>query len=182
MEDEQIIDLYFARSETAITETERTYGAYLNQIAYNILRDPEDTVEIVNDTYLGAWNAIPPIRPACLRHFLSRITRNLSFTRLDYRLAGKRNAILEELDECIPDERGNPERCLEIRELGESLNRFLGTLERRTCAVFLARHYYACSVMEIASQYGMTPRQVQYLLSKTRAQLRQYFEREGICI
>ena len=65
---------------------------------------------------------------------------------------------------------------------GESLNRFLGTLERRTCAVFLARHYYACSVMEIASQYGMTPRQVKYLLSKTRAQLRQYFEREGICI
>ena len=84
MDDTQIIDLYFRRCESAISETAEKYGAYLNQVAYNILRCREDTQEIVEDTYLAAWNAIPPTRPQALKHFLSRITRNLSFNRLDY--------------------------------------------------------------------------------------------------
>ena len=84
MEDSQIVQLYFRRSEDAISQTQRKYGAYLQEIAYNILRSQEDSEEVVGDTYLAAWNAIPPEKPRVLRHFLSRITRNLSFDRLDY--------------------------------------------------------------------------------------------------
>ena len=118
MEDSKIIDLYFAGSDQAIEETSIKYGGYLNQIAYNILRDSSDTEEIVNDTYLGAWNAIPPTRPNSLKHYLSRITRNLSFNRLDYKLAGKRSAVLIELDECIPDKYSEVEIVLEAKEIG----------------------------------------------------------------
>ncbi|MDE6924063.1 MAG: hypothetical protein K2P59_02220 [Acetatifactor sp.] len=82
MEDSGIIELYFQRSEEAIQETGRKYGAYLNQVAYNILRSLCDMEEIINDTYMGAWRAIPPARPNNLKHFLSRITRNLFFDRL----------------------------------------------------------------------------------------------------
>lgn len=182
MEDAQIISLYFARSEAAIAETAARYGAYLNQIAYNILRDSADTEEIVNDTYLGAWNAIPPANPRSFCHFLSRITRNLSFTRLDYKLAAKRSAILEELDECVPDARSDVEHCVEVQELAEVLNRFLGTLGQRTCAVFLARYYYSYTTPEIAVRYGLTQRQVKYLLSKTRKQLQKNLTEEGIAL
>lgn len=182
MEDAQIIALYNARSEVAILETDHAYGAYLNQIAYNILRDPEDTVEVVNDTYLGVWNAIPPENPRCFRHFLSRITRNLSFDRLDYRMAGKRHAILEELDECIPDTGADLEHRWELRELVRTLNHFLGMLEPKACAVFLARYYYAYTTAEVASQYGLSQRQVKYLLQKTRRQLREHLSREGVCL
>ena len=103
MEDFQIINLYLKRSEKAIEESKIKYGGYLNQIAYNILRDSRDTEEVVMDTFLGAWNAIPPTKPNSLKHYLSRIARNLSYNRLEYNLAGKRNALLVELDECIPD-------------------------------------------------------------------------------
>lgn len=91
MDDLEIIDLYFKRSETAVLETDRKYNAFLRRVAYNILRSLQDTEEIVNDTYMGAWNAIPPTRPDSLKHFLSRITRNLSFDRLDYLHAGRDN-------------------------------------------------------------------------------------------
>lgn len=109
MEDTKIIDLYFARSEQAIEETSHKYGAYLGVIADNILHRPEDTEEVVNDVYLAAWNSIPPNRPRVLKHYLSRIARNLSFKRFEYLSADKRCAdtvlFLSELDECIPDER-----------------------------------------------------------------------------
>ncbi|MDE6128876.1 MAG: hypothetical protein K2G16_06760, partial [Lachnospiraceae bacterium] len=102
MEDSEIIELYFARSEMAIWKTDKKYGDYLHQVAYHILRSLCDTEEIINDTYMGAWKAIPPTKPDSLKHFLSRITRNLSFDRLDYLNAGKRHALFVEMDECIP--------------------------------------------------------------------------------
>lgn len=182
MDDAGIVELYFERSETAIQETEKKYGAYLHQVAYNILHDSGDTEEIVNDTYMGAWDAIPPTRPNNFKHFLSRITRNLSFDRLDYRNAGKRHAIFVEMDECIPDRQGNVEELWDAKEIGMALNRFLRTIERRDCAVFLARYYYACSISEIAGQYALSKRQVKYLLSKTRNKLREYFEKEGVML
>lgn len=180
MEDSQIVALYFERSEAAIAETDRAYGAYLNQVAYNILRDADDTVEIVNDTYLGAWNAIPPTRPRSLRQFLSGITRHLSFDRLDYRMAGKRHAIVEELDECIPDSRADLEHQWEVKELAETLNTFLGTLDRKTCAVFLSRYYYAHTIPEVAANYGLSIRQTKYILEKTRRKLLEHLKREGV--
>ena len=182
MEDSQIIDLYYERCELAIQETNGKYGAYLNQVAYNILRDTCDTEEVVNDTYMGAWNAIPPTRPDNLKHFLSRITRNLSFDRLDYRMAGKRHAVLVELDECLPDEQNNVENVWEAKEIGIILNRFLDTLDRRTCAVFVARYFYAYSGKEISDQYALSKRQVKYLLSKTRKRFKSYLEKEGVIL
>jgi len=131
---------------------------------------------------MGAWNAIPPTIPENLKHFLSRITRNLSLNRLEYRSAGKRCAQLVELDECIPDRQRSMERIWRAKEIGEALNAFLGALDRRSCAVFLGRYYYCYSISELAEQYSLTSRQVKYLLAKTRKRLREYFEREGVAL
>lgn len=182
MKDLDIIELYFQREECAISETEKKYGSYLYEIAYRILNDRSDGEEAVNDTYLGAWNAIPPTKPDCLRHFLSRITRNLSLNRLEYHLAGKRHSLVVELDECIPSTDGNPEDAWEIKEIGESLNRFLHTLDKKTCAVFVAHYYYAMPYHALAERYGMTQRQVKYLMSRTREKLRVHFEKEGVIV
>lgn len=186
MDDTQIIDLYFSRSESAIAETAKKYGSYLNQVAYNILRCREDTEEIVEDTYLAAWNAIPPTKPMVLKHFLSRITRNLSFDRLDYITAKRRDGhmvtLLSELDECIPDHKGNVESVWEAKQIGVSLNRFLETLERMDCRVFLCRYYYNMSVKEIAEKYQLPQRKVKYRLSCLRNQLRKHLNREGIVV
>ncbi len=112
----------------------------MNQVAYRILRSSCDTEEIVNDTYMAAWNAILPTKPNSLKHFLPRITRNLSFDRMDYLHARKRHALFTELDECIPDQKNDIENLWEAKEIGMVLNQFLGTLDRRSSAVFLARY------------------------------------------
>lgn len=184
MDDTQIIELYFSRSESAIAETARKYGAYLNQVAYNILRCREDTEEIVEDTYFATWNTIPPSRPMVLKHFLSRITRNLSFDRLDYLTAKRRNGhmavLLSELDECIPDQKGNPETVWQTKQVGTALNVFLDTLDRMDCRIFLCRYYYNMSVMEIAEKYSIPQRKVKYRLSCLRKRLRVHLDKEGI--
>lgn len=182
MEDSEIVELYFERSEKAVQETDRKYNAFLSQVAYNILRSLRDTEEIVNDTYMSVWNAIPPTRPNSLKHFLSRITRNLSFDRLDYNNAKKRNALLVEMNECIPDQRNNIEELWEAQEIGRVLNGFLRTLDRQTCAIFLARYYYVYSIKELAQQYALPTHRVKYLLSRTRNELRSYLEKEGVVI
>lgn len=182
MEDAEIITLYFERQEAAIRETGDKYGAYLSAIAYNILRSLDDTEEVVDDTYMAAWNTMPPTKPNSLKHFLSRITRNLSFDRLDYKNAAKRYAVFVEMDECIPDRKNDVETIWEAREIGRVLNRFLRTLDKKTCAVFLARYYYAYSIEELSKQYGLSARRVKYLLEKTRNNLRRFFEREGVVL
>lgn len=182
MEDAKIIEMYFARQESAIRETESKYGAYLNTVAYNILRSISDTEEIVDDTYMAAWNTIPPSKPNNLKYFLSRITRNLSFDRLDYKYAGKRQALFVELDECISDRKSDMETVWEAKEIGRVLNEFLQTLDHKTCAIFLARYYYAYSVKEVAKQYGLSERRVKYLLEKSRKSLRCAFEKEGVVL
>ena len=182
MEDSCIVELYFERSETAILETDRKYSAFLHQVAYNILRDTSDSDEIVNDTYMGAWKAIPPTKPDNFKHFLSRITRNLSFNRLEYHNAGKRKALFVEIDECIPDRKNDVEELWESREIGRVLNSFLETLDQESCAVFLGRYYYSYSIDELAKQYAFSHRHIKYLLSKTRKQLRDCLEREGVML
>lgn len=184
MQDSEIVALYLARSEDAIRETDHKYGGYLGKIIFNILRDREDAEELVNDTYMGAWRAIPPTIPDSLKHFLSRIARNLSFDRLDYKNAGKRQAILVELDEAVPDGDygADPARVWEAREIGELLNQFLAGLNRRTCAVFVARYYYAYPIAEIAEKYALSESQVKYTLSKTRTKLRSYLAAKGVAV
>lgn len=184
MDDTQIIDLYFLRNESAIAETAKKYGAYLNQIAFNILGYPEDSEEVVDDTYFAAWNTIPPEIPRILKHFLSRITRNLAFNKLDYRSAKCRDShmvlLLSELEACLSDEKSDPDSMLEAKHLGTVLNRFLSHQDRLDCAIFLSRYFHCKNLMQIAETYSLTQRQVKYRLSVLRQKLRKELEKEGI--
>ena len=141
---------------------------------------------MVEDTYLAAWNTIPPERPRILKHYLSRITRNLSFDRLDYITAKRRDVhmvtLLSELDACIPEENGDLETAVEAKQIGELLNRFLSGLAKLDCAVFVNRYYYGMTISEIAKKYGLPDRNVKYRLSCLRCQLRKLLDREGIVV
>lgn len=182
MNDKEILNLYIDRSEAAIVMTDEKYGRYLNRIIFNILQSESDTEEIKNDTYMGAWNAIPPTIPKSLKYFLVKIARNLSIDRLEYLTAGKRKSIIVEMDDAIPDGKSTPEEAWELKEVGMAINDFLGTLDKKTCAVFLARYYYGYSISDLAKRYGMTERQVKYNLQKTRDKLRVHLEKEGVVI
>lgn len=184
MEDMKIIDLYFARSEQAIDETAKKYGNYLTVIANNILHQSEDSEEVVSDVYLAAWNTIPPNRPNVLKHYLSRIARNLSFKRFEYLSAEKRSAetdiLLSELEDCIPDIRGSSEEIIEAKELGAYINCFLSMLPREECSLFVSRFYYAMPVNQLAAKFGCSARQIKYRLKKLRERFRTYLQKEGV--
>lgn len=186
MEDTEIIRKYFARDEEAIAATAVKYGAYLYTVAYNILRREEDTEEILSDTYLGAWNAIPPAVPAALKHFLSRITRNLSLKRLSYLGAEKRTAevseLLAEMEECLPDRRSDPERVMESRTIAKILNTFLSSLTAQEAAIFISRYYYALSIRDLAAKYELPERRIKYMLKCLRDILRKKLAKEGITV
>lgn len=184
MEDAQIVELYFSRDQQAVTETERRYGARLRGFAGGILKNPEDTQECVNDTYLKAWVTIPPQRPQCLFAYLAAICRNLAFGRLDWENAAKRKAevvsLSEEMALCIPD-RAN-ERLAEGKELGRILNEFLTGLPKESRVIFLRRYWFCDSIGEIARRYGYTESEVKVRLHRTRALLRTYLEQEGVTV
>lgn len=186
MEDTQIISLYFSRAESAVEETARKYGAYLTQVAYNILRSREDTEEVVGDTYFAAWNAIPPENPRVLKHFLSRITRNLAYNRLDYLTAKCRDThmitLFSELEACLPDRKADIEESLEAKQIGAAVNRFLSRQDRSDCAIFLCRYYYSMTIGAIAEKYGLSQRHVKYRLSCMRRQLRKELDKEEITV
>ncbi len=186
MEDAGIIELYMARQEAAITETSQKYGPYLNQIAYNILTSREDTEEVLSDTYLAAWNTIPPQLPRVLRHYLSRITRNLAFDRMDYRMAARRNgnlsAVLSELEDCVPDRGSDLEAVMESREIGAVINRFLSELNRADCALFLNRYYYSMPIAALEKRFDLSEGAVKYRLGSLRKKLRRHLEKEGIAL
>lgn len=186
MEDEKIIDLYWQRSEQAITATAEKYGAYCAAIARNILRREEDTEECLNDTWLGAWNAMPPHRPSVLGAFLGRLTRNLAFNRYAYTHAEKRGGgevelVLEELAEIVSGGEDSQTE-LERRELGRAINGFLQSLSAKKRAIFLLRYWYACSVGEIAARWGMKETAVSMVLARVRRDLRQYLTQRGFAL
>lgn len=182
MEDQQIVDLYFARSESAITETDRKYGRYCHSIAYNILEDHEDAKEIVNDTYLKAWNTIPPNRPDPLKPYVGMISRHLSLDRYEEYHTQKRGGqvplVLEELAECIPD-KDSREDIGESVALKDALAKFIRSLPDKTQRIFLRRYWYASSVAEIAEEYGMRENSVNVLLHRTRKKLKDHLQKEG---
>ena len=183
MEDQEILDLFFARDELAITETDRKYGAYCYSVANRILCSKEDSEETVSDTYLRAWNAIPPQRPAFFKLFLAKIARNLAFTRWRKQTAAKRGGgetelVLEELAGCIP----GPERIddqLNAWELAKTIRSFLDTLPKREQDIFLRRYFYVEDADAIAQCYGMKRTNVNLVLSRTRAKLKSYLMQEG---
>lgn len=186
MDDKQIVDLYFERSETAISETARKYGKYCRYIAFNILHNNEDSEECVNDTYLRAWNSIPPHRPTALKTFLGKITRNLSLDKYDRLNAKKRNGgqmslIFDEIQECLPAS-DNTENIIDEMALTDILNRFLSSLSLEQRKIFMRRYWYISPVKEIAAEYGISESKVKMSLLRSRNELKKMLEKEGISI
>ena len=186
MDDRQLIALYNSRSETAITESDKKYGKYLRYIANNILRDLQDTEECVSDTYLSAWNTIPPQNPSRLSTYLGKITRNLALDRYRVNTAEKRGggqvmASLSELSECI----GQPDSCDNVADgivLANALNGFLAELQSDDRKIFVQRYWYFCQVNEIAEDLGMSQSKVKMSLLRSSNKLRQLLEKEGVAV
>ena len=184
MDDAKIIDLFWARSEEAIQETNKAYGRKLHALANKILNNREDAEESVNDTYMKTWEIIPPQRPKFYYAFLASICRHVSFHKVDWKLAAKRNAevvtLTQEMEMCIPDT--SRDRELEGKELGRIMNAFLESLPKDTRLIFLRRYWHVDTIAEIAARYGMTESKVKMQLSRTRAKLQTYLECEGIYV
>ena len=183
MEDEEIVQLYFDRKEQAIEESAKKYGAYCSTIARNILTAQEDVEECVNDTWLHAWNAMPPHRPKRLSTFLGKIARNLSFDRYKSQHRVKRGGntmelVLDELAECVSGGE-TPEQRIQEKELKEEINRFLFTLSEERRYQFLLRYWYAASITEIAKRFHKTENQISVNLFRTRQQMMAYLEERG---
>lgn len=183
MEDLKIIELFFERKEYAIAETERKYGRYLSKIAYNILFDKEDSEECVNDTYMKAWNAIPPQRPKILSTFLGKITRRLAIDIFRKKNAEKRGksefaSSLSELDECIPDN-FSAEKEFEYNLLSENINSFLASLSKENRDIFVCRYFYSDSIKEIASFFGTSESKIKSSLFRSRKILKEQLLKEG---
>lgn len=184
MDDNAILDLYFARSEQAILETDRKYGSYCYSIANHILLSPPDAEESVNDAYYTAWKLIPPRRPQRFGPFLGKLTRNLSIDRWRKKAAGKRGGgetqlLLDELAECVTGAE-SPETEMLRKELSAALNRFLRALPGQDRTVFLLRYYHAYSQGEIAQKTGLSQNQVKYILQRTRKNLANTLKKEGL--
>ena len=188
MTDQEIIDLYFARSEAAIDESSKKYGSYLSYIAMNILYSKEDSEECVNDTWLHTWNAIPPKRPAILRTFLGKITRNLALNIYEKQNAQKRgkgetSAVLDELSECIADTKADrPDDIPDKMALTDCINRFLEHQNPESRKVFVRRYWYMSPISEIAAEYGFSESKVKMTLSRMRTALLKELEQEEIAI
>ena len=184
MEDRDIIELYFARDESAIACTREKYGGYCARIAGNILAVREDAEECVSDTWLRAWNAIPPARPDPLRAFLGRITRNLALSRWRKDRAQKRGRAevtlaYEELSDCLSGGT-EPEQIAEAASLAETVNAFLAELKPRERSVFLARYWHFASIAEIAARTGKSESAVKSALLRTRRKLYDHLKKEGL--
>ncbi|MBQ8621573.1 MAG: sigma-70 family RNA polymerase sigma factor [Oscillospiraceae bacterium] len=184
MDDKAILDLYWARSENAISETSAKYGAYCYTIAYNILSNREDSEESVNDTYLAAWNTMPPRRPSVLAAFLGKMTRYISLDRWKQRSRLKRGGgevplCLDELEECVSGGE-TAEDTLIRKEALASVNRFLDSLPETERKVFLCRYWYLDPVANIAQRFGFTESKTASMLHRTRGKLNNYLAKEGL--
>ena len=182
MDDQTIIELFFARNEEAVTALSQKYGGACQRLAANILGSRRDAEECVNDAYLGCWNSIPPQRPHPLSSYVLRITRNLAVARYHKNTALKRNshydAALEELSEILPAAE-TAETALEHSELTAALNRFLEKLDKRERALFIRRYWYGESVSAMAVFFDMRANTVSQTLGRTRKKLQKFLEKEG---
>ena len=185
MDDEAILALYRQRQSSAITETDAKYGRLCFSVANNILNNREDSEECVNDTWLHAWNAIPPEWPKKLSAWLSRVTRNLAVSRFRAEHAAKRGGdelplILDELAECVPGGT-DPQQVLEQRELSDAVSRFLARLKPLDRDVFVARYFFAASHAELSTRTGWSVGKVKTVLHRTRLKLQKHLKEEGLC-
>ena len=183
MEDEKIVELYWERNENAIRETEIKYGKYCYAVAYNILHSHEDSAECVNDTWHGAWNAIPPEKPRKLQIFLARITRNIAIDRYRHDSAQKRametESVIDEYWECIPSEDIPLEDELALKQ---AINGFLASLDTRTRIIFMRRYWYAMSAADIADGMRLSENYVNVILHRTRQKFKDHLIKEGLFV
>lgn len=184
MDDKAILDLYWSRSEKAISETDSKYGAYCFCIAYNILNNREDSEESVSDTYLAAWNSMPPKRPALLSAFLGKITRYISLDHWKKRSRLKRGGgemelCLDELGDCVSGRESTEDKVIR-QETVAAVNQFLSTLSETERKVFLCRYWYLDSVKDIAERFGFSPNRTSVLLRRVRQKLNTYLAKEGL--
>jgi len=180
VEDRQIVDMYWARSEDAIAETEKKYGRYCHYIAYQILFNDEDVEEVLNDTYLKVWNSIPPNRPRLLKPYVGMICRQLALDLYKTVHAEKRGgrvaAVFDEMDECVLSVQGDD--IEDTAALSDILERFIRALPERTRRIFIRRYFYMSSVPEIAADFRMKESAVAMLLLRTRNKLKKLLEKE----
>lgn len=185
MEDSQIIDLYWQRSENAIAETSAKYGKLLRKIALNIVGNFSDAEECENDTYVATWNAIPPTRPNILSAFLGKIARNIALNRYEYNRAQKRNnefdLVLSELEECIAS-KSTVEESVEEGLVASMLDEFLEGLKKETRVIFVRRYWYSDSVKDIAKRMQISESKVKTVLFRTRNQLQDYLAERGVFV
>ena len=184
MDDEAILALFRQRQESALAETAAKYGRPCYRVADNILSDSRDAEECVNDTWLHAWNSIPPEHPEQFSAWLIRVTRNLALSRLRRRMAKKRGGdqitlVIDELAECLPG-KSDPQREMERRELAEYIDRFLATLRPQDRDVFVARYFFAATMDELAGRTGWTKARIHSMLQRTRGKLRNYLTEEAL--
>jgi len=180
MEDREIIALLWARAENAISALAQRFGHRLQRLAQNILHNPWDAEETVNDTYLALWNAIPPQRPEPLAPYALRLCKNIAVSRMRTILAEKRSGYeiaLDELSECIGA--ASLEEAMDAQDLGRAIDRFLDTLSKESRVIFLRRHWYGDSVKEIAAIVGLSENAVSVRLNRTRNKLKAYLIKEG---
>lgn len=184
MQDEQIIRLFFTRNEDAIQQTAAKYGNRLTGLAANILRNNEDAQECVNDTYLKAWDTIPPTKPDHFYAYLAKICRFFAFGKLDWKNAAKRNgevvALTQEMEECIPSPWHDAN--VDSAEISGLVSSFLRGQTRENRMIFVRRYWYGDSIREIALRYGLSESTVAMRLSRTRGKLAAYLKKEGICV
>lgn len=186
MTDQTIIELYWARDQQAIRESDAKYGAYCRTIAHNVLHDPLDSEECVNDTWHRAWESMPPQRPSLLRAFFGTVTRNLALNRWEKQHAQKRDGgqlplALEELSECVPAPHG-VEQAMEERLLTQLLEGFLDGLPKQARVIFVRRYWYLMPVKDIADGLSVSESKVKMSLLRSRNKLRELLEKEGICL
>ena len=183
MKDTEIVDLYWERNEVAIQQTQQKYGAYLSKVAFNILSDFEDSKECVNDTYLKAWNSMPPHKPSVLSTYLGKITRELSIDMFRKKNSTKRYASeyassLDELCDSFSDG-STPEQSFDAKLLDDAINRFLRTLPDDARNTFIGRYYFFDSLKAVARYCGMSEAKVKSMLYRTRQSLKAYLVKEG---
>lgn len=186
MDDNKIVDLFFERNEDAIKLTEQKYGRYCHYVANTILDSQRDSEEVVNDTLLRVWNAIPPAKPESLKGFLGKIARNLALDKYDRNHAQKREGggvdlAYEELSQCLPDKSLSDDGVDRIA-LQNALNGFLGSLPEEKRIIFMQRYWYLLSVKDVAAANGISVANVKITLLRLRAKLKNHLEKEGIMI
>lgn len=183
MTDEMIIDLFWNRSEQAIAETDRKYGAYCLRISFNILQNKEDAEECVSETYLKAWDAIPPERPRHFRAFLGKVVRNISLNLLKMHAAKKRGGdavkiVSDELYECIPD--NSLERELDYRIVLNCINGYLRNQSELRANIFIRRYWYVDTIPAISDRFKMNENTVSSILLRMRKELKELLIKEGV--